>query len=75
MPSLPLLAPRSPDTPLRLWKIYLSETPESASGYSNIGNVHLQQQRVEQALADYTQAISLAPEVRHLEHQQLVWSC
>ncbi len=41
----------------------LKDEPDSASAYSNMGNVHLSQRRPEQAVADFSRAIQLAPEV------------
>ncbi len=41
----------------------LKDEPESASAYSNMGNVHLSQRRPEQAVTDFSRAIQLAPEV------------
>lgn len=47
----------------RFFKAYLaSEDPESASAFSNLGNVHLQMGRPEQAVQDFSRAIALAPE-------------
>ena len=48
----------------RFFQIVLKEEPGSASAYSNMGNVHLSQRRPEQAVADFSRAIQLAPEVR-----------
>ena len=50
----------------RFFQIVLKEEPESASAYSNIGNVHLSQRRPEQAVSDFSRAIQLAPEVRSM---------
>ena len=47
----------------RFFQIVLKDEPESASAYSNIGNVHLSQRRPEQAVEDFSRAIQLAPEV------------
>ena len=47
----------------RFFQIVLKEEPESASAYSNMGNVHLSQLRPEQAVLDFSRAIELAPEV------------
>lgn len=38
------------------------EEPGSASTWSNLGNVHMQQGLVELAVADYSEAIRLAPD-------------
>ncbi|PSC71431.1 condensin complex subunit 3 [Micractinium conductrix] len=47
----------------RFFQIYLlQEDPSSASAYSNLGNVHQQQERPELAVEDYTRAVELAPE-------------
>ena len=42
--------------------MYLKETPEemSASGYSNLGNVHLQMGKVDMAVRDYQKAVQLS---------------
>ena len=48
----------------RFFQIVLKEEPDSASAFSNMGNVHLSQRRPEQAVADFSRAIQLAPEVR-----------
>ena len=48
----------------RFFQIVLKAEPDSASAYSNMGNVHLSQRRPEQAVADFSRAIQLAPEVR-----------
>ena len=48
----------------RFFQIVLKEEPGSASAYSNLGNVHLSQRRPEQAVADFSRAIQLSPEVR-----------
>ena len=47
----------------RLFQVVLAEEPELASVWSNIGNVHLEQGRLEDALRDYTRAVELAPKV------------
>jgi tetratricopeptide (TPR) repeat protein len=49
------------DAAERLFQVYLQEAPDSASGYSNLGNVHLQQGLAVQAEADFTRAIDLWP--------------
>ena len=57
------------DAAERFFQTYLAqEDPQSASGYSNLGNVHLQQGRAQLALEDFTKAIDLAPDapVPHL---------
>lgn len=47
----------------RFFQIVLKDEPDSASAYSNMGNVHLSQRRPEQAVTDFSRAIQLAPEV------------
>lgn len=55
---------RNWDAAERFFQTYLKqEDPKSASGYSNLGNVHLQQGKVEQAIQDYDRALELAPGV------------
>ena len=55
----------------------LKSEPDSASVWSNIGNVHLSQGHPTEALDNFTHAISLAPEApvpylnRSLAHEQL----
>lgn len=47
----------------RFFLIYLlNEDPNSASAYSNLGNVHQQQGKSTLAVEDYTKAVALAPE-------------
>lgn len=69
---------RNWDAAERFFQTYLrQEDPKSASGYSNLGNVHLQQGKVEQAIRDYDKALELAPGVsvpllnRGLAYEQL----
>jgi tetratricopeptide (TPR) repeat protein len=53
----------------RFFQTYIAqEDPNSASAYSNLGNVHLQQGRTQVAVQDFSQAIQFAPEapVPHL---------
>ncbi|KAI3435885.1 hypothetical protein D9Q98_001943 [Chlorella vulgaris] len=45
----------------RFFQIYLLQNPDSASVYSNLGNVHGQQQDYQQAVQDYDNAVRLAP--------------
>ena len=53
---------RNWDAAERFFQTYLKqEDPKSASGYSNLGNVHLQQGKVQQAIRDYNMALELAP--------------
>jgi tetratricopeptide (TPR) repeat protein len=47
----------------RFFQIYLLQNPDSASVYSNLGNVHGQQQNYQQAVRDYDNAVRLAPTV------------
>lgn len=50
------------DAAERFFKTYLAqEDPGSASAYSNLGNVHLQQGLPQLALEDFTKAVELAP--------------
>jgi len=46
----------------RFFQMYLNDTPEelSASGYSNLGNVHLQMGKVDEAVQDYAKAVDLS---------------
>lgn len=69
---------RNWDAAERFFLTYLKqEDPNSASGYSNLGNVHLQQGKAEQAINDYNRALELAPGVsvpllnRGLAYEQL----
>lgn len=50
----------------RFFQIELKEDPDSASAWSNVGNVHLSLDRPHEAIADFTKAITLAPDVSHL---------
>jgi tetratricopeptide (TPR) repeat protein len=47
----------------RFFQIVLQQEPESASAYSNLGNVHLSKGRPELAITDFSRAIALAPTV------------
>ena len=47
----------------RFFQIVLKEDQQSASAWSNIGNVHLSLGRPQDAIKEFTQAIALAPEV------------
>lgn len=47
----------------RFFQIVLQQEPNSASVYSNLGNVHLSQGHPEAAVLDFTRAIEIAPEV------------
>ena len=61
----------------RFFKLVLKSEPDSASVWSNIGNVHLSLGHPVEALEDFTRAVSLAPEApvpylnRSLAHEQL----
>lgn len=61
----------------RLFQVVLAEEPELASVWSNIGNVHLEQGRLQDALRDYSRAVELAPKApvpyvnRALAHESL----
>jgi tetratricopeptide (TPR) repeat protein len=66
------------DTAERFFKMYIAqEDPSSASGFSNLGNVHLQQGKTQLALEDFTKAVDLAPEAavprlnRSIAYEQL----
>ena len=48
----------------RFFQIVLQQEPNSASAYSNLGNVHLSEGLAELAARDFTRAIDLAPDVR-----------
>lgn len=43
------------------FRIVLSEDPNSASAWSNLGNVHLSKSRPNEAFSDFSEAIRLAP--------------
>ena len=45
------------------FRIVLSEDPNSASAWSNLGNVHLSKSRPNEAFSDFSEAIRLAPSV------------
>ena len=47
----------------RFFQIVLQQEPDSASAYSNLGNVHLSEGLPEQAARDFSRAIELAPDV------------
>lgn len=47
----------------RFFQIVLKEDSNSASAWSNIGNVHLSRGRPIEALSDFSHAIELAPDV------------
>lgn len=45
------------------FRIVLEHEPDSASAWSNLGNVHLSKGRPQEAYRDFTEAIRLAPTV------------
>ena len=47
----------------RFFQIVLQQEPDSASAYSNLGNVHLSEGRPELAVSDFSRAIAIAPTV------------
>ncbi len=47
----------------RFFQIVLQQEPDSASAYSNLGNVHLSEGRAEEAVRDFSRAIAIAPTV------------
>ncbi len=47
----------------RFFKIVLNDNQDSASAWSNLGNVHLSLGRPKDATKEFTKAIALAPEV------------
>ena len=47
----------------RFFQIVLQQEPESASAFSNLGNVHLSEGLPEEAVRDFSRAIELAPDV------------
>ena len=50
----------------RFFKIVLNDNQESASAWSNLGNVHLSLGRPKDATREFTKAIALAPQVMHV---------
>ena len=50
------------------FRIVLEQEPDSASAWSNLGNVHLSKGRPHEAYRDFTEAIRLAPTVCCLLH-------
>lgn len=56
----------------RFFQIVLNDDKESASAWSNLGNVHLSLGRPQEADNDFTTAIGLAPEV-HSDSLQGPW--
>ena len=66
------------DAAERFFKTYLAQEDQaSASGFSNLGNVHLQQGKTQLALEDFTKAVELAPDAavpllnRSIAYEQL----
>ena len=47
----------------RMFRVVLNEEPDSASAWSNLGNVHLSKGRAQDAFEDFSRAIKLAPTV------------
>lgn len=56
-------------------QIVLKEDTNSASAYSNLGNVHLQTGRAALALQDFSRAVALAPEARHWQQNGPAGHC
>ena len=55
------------------FSIVLEQEPNSASAWSNLGNVHLSKGRPQEAYRDFTEAIRLARTVGHpAVRQQIV---
>ena len=50
----------------RFFQIVLNDNQESASAWSNLGNVHLSLGRPNDATREFTRAIALAPQVTNL---------
>lgn len=50
----------------RFFKIVLNDNQESASAWSNLGNVHLSLGRPTEASKEFSKAIALAPQVKQL---------
>ena len=46
----------------RLFQVFLQSEPDSASAWSNLGNVHLSQGKAAEAVANFDRAVALAPE-------------
>lgn len=49
----------------RFFQIVLNDNQDSASAWSNLGNVHLSLGRPKDATKEFTKAIALAPQVSH----------
>ena len=58
----------------RFFNIVLSKDHNSASAWSNLGNVHLSLGKAAQALTDFSNAIELASEASALLHAQSSFS-
>ena len=54
------------------FRIVLEQEPDSASAWSNLGNVHLSKGRPQEAYRDFTEAIRLAPTVSQLMHYRRI---
>jgi len=50
------------------FRIVLDEEPDSASAWSNLGNVHLSKGRPNEAFRDFSEAVRLAPTVSGIRH-------
>jgi len=50
------------------FRIVLDEEPDSASAWSNLGNVHLSKGRPNEAFRDFSEAVRLAPTVSGICH-------
>ena len=51
------------------FRIVLDEEPDSASAWSNLGNVHLSKGRPNEAFRDFSEAVRLAPTVSSTCHK------
>ena len=51
------------------FRIVLDEEPDSASAWSNLGNVHLSKGRPNEAFRDFSEAVRLAPTVSGVRHK------
>ncbi len=51
------------DAAERFFQLYLTEEPGSASGWSNLANVHLSMGKTELAVQQFSKSVELAPEV------------
>lgn len=46
----------------KYWTLFLEQVPDNAAAWSNRGNVKVSLNKLEEAIADYNQAIALAPD-------------